>query len=510
MANYDVEEVIKNIFNQDPTWKPLDKIPLIFKELESRKGELKIFLNNNHYDILNIINESEKLCSDSNVLVDCLETYQKKIEDESMAEILKSVENCATLAKELQCVSFSTSLVGNVIKCGKYVKEFEEGRKQPSFTRSAEAVFNLVNFLNTSSRGLDYLDIAKKTSETAQLILDNLTREVNSKWSSLLSWKVQPSTCKTVISINVKFDESRYCSDVLKALEVGSNLTTKIWEFSNFLCFDVFKPIINNKCAIVIESNDNVTITITHEQNSDVKPMYNDVIENLTQLLTFLSKKLDINYKGSDDDTLMIMVAEVQRINFANLLIDDCLLDTIPHNIADLHSYDRITMQIEEFQRFLVSIKFFPPNNTISILQYINNIDKLFADKSSYHFLDQARTIMFKDLSDTMSIGVEYIPKEPNSSTNDYEALNIFDKTIPKSLFYFPRCMISKSAQELLDLVYTMMEQAVQCSDVVCRKLYSATRYIFELYEGVVPYYHEKYLQTIPQYVGKLTNLIIT
>lgn len=66
--------------------------------------------------------------------------------------------------------------------------------------------------------------------------------------------------------------------------------------------------------------------------------------------------------------------------------------------------------------------------------------------------------------------------------------------------------MISKTAQELLDVAYVMMEQAVQCSDVVCKKLYNTTRLVFELYDAVVPYHHENYLQTIPQYVALFHN----
>lgn len=508
MADYNVDDILKNIFYQeDLSWKPSDKIPLIIKEIESRKDELKTFLVSSDFDIQNIISESEELCSESKLLVDRLENCKKEIEEETMAEIVKSIENYDALSKELLCISFAYNLVSDVIKCERYVKVFEEGREQQSFMRSVEAVCDLVQYLEMPTDGFDYLDIATKTSETAQLILDNLIDELYSEWSRLLYWEVKPSTLETVVNLTIKFEQSSICCDMLKALEVSRKLSEKINEFAQFLYKDVLKPILNNECGVFIESSVMASITIMHQQNNS-KPSYNDVIGNYKQLFHFLSSKLDVKFRGDTNTTPMTLLGDQLSCRFADVLTEECLKETIPNNIVDLQTYEGITKQIEEFQKFLVEVKFFPADNTISILRYVDNIDILFADKASRHLLEEARTIMLKDLSETMSIGVGRIPDELSSSTSDNEALDILDKTFPKSLYYFPRCMISKSAQELLDLVFVMMEQAVQCPDVVCRKLYSSTRLIFELYDAVVPYYHEKYLQTIPQYVGKFIHIL--
>lgn len=212
----------------------------------------------------------------------------------------------------------------------------------------------------------------------------------------------------------------------------------------------------------------------------------------------------------------MEMFGKLVQVDLCKLMINECFIHTVPNNINDLQCYGKITLDIEQFEHFLVRLKVFPDEG-LSFLSYMENIDVLFADCSSQHFLVTARAIMLKDLSVTMSIGHEKIPEETlateKTSTTENateEALDIFEKTIPKSLFYFPLCLISKTAQELLDLVYVIMEQAVQCSDFVCKKLYHAVRLIFELYDAVVPYHHENYLQTIPQYVGKCLNVYYT
>ncbi|KAM3967494.1 LOW QUALITY PROTEIN: zeste-white 10 kinetochore protein [Aphomia sociella] len=507
MADYNVDDVLKNIFDSKDLnkWKPTDKIPLVLKEIEQLKNDMKSLLSSSNYDITAILKEGKELCVESKALVDEMELCRQEIEQETMAEILKSIENHDQLAKELQCVNFAIDIVYDVVQCGKYVKEFDDGREAQSFTRAVEAVYDLVQYIEMPAEGFKHLDLYANTKHTAQLILDSLLHDLYSEWDRLVNYTVRGPR-KTVITITLNLDDSMIVIDVLNALDRSKKLKDKASEFAQFILKDVLVLIIHNDCTVFAETDELMTVTVNHKQN--FKPAYDAVIANLRLLFHYLSNKL--NVKFNRECTIMRMVGKEICHPFRDIIVQDCLIDTIPNNINELQSYGRITAEIEDFQHFLAMVKFFP-DDQFSILHYINNIDVLFANKSCQYFLESARTIMLKDLSVTMSIGVESIPEEsggPSSSFDDHVegALKILDETIPKSLFYFPRCMISKTAQELLDLVYVMMEQAVQCSDVVCKKLYNTTRLVFELYDAVVPYHHENYLQTIPQYVALFHN----
>ncbi|CAH2989109.1 unnamed protein product [Chilo suppressalis] len=509
MEEYDVDIVIKNIFDsKDPNlWKPSDKIPLLTKEVEMLKNDLRTFLKNSDYDTESILEECGELCKETNGLIDGMETCKQEIEQETMAEILKSIESHDTLSKELESVNFALNIVYDVVQCGKYVKEFDDGREAQSFTRAVEAVYDLLQYIEMPAEGFKQLDMYNNTRHTAQLILDSLLSDLYTEWDRLISTSVKPGPKKTIITITLNIEDSLIVIDVLNALEKSKKLTEKVKDFSQFLLKDVLVPIINNDSVVFAETDELMTITVNNK--SENKPSYIAVISNLRLLFHYLSNKLNIEY--NKENSIMKMIGKQICVEFSDILVKDCLLDTIPNNINELQSYGKITSEIEDFQHFLAIVKFFP-DDKISILKYVNNIDILFASKSSQYFLETARSIMLKDLSVTMSIGVENIPEvNPGTSSSsvgetEEEALKILDKTIPKSLFYFPRCMISKTAQELLDLVYVMMEQAVQCSDVVCKKLYNTTRLVFELYDAVVPYHHENYLQTIPQYVALFHN----
>lgn len=500
MEEYNVDDVLKNIFDINETnWKPTEKIPLVSKEIEQLKNDLKSFLNTTEYDMTAILEESAALCKETQNLAKDMDVCRQEIEQETMAEILKSLANRDQLTKELQSINFAINIVYDVLQCGKFVKEFDDGREAQSFTRAVEAVYDLLQYTELPAEGFKNLDVYTNTKHTAQLIWDSLLHDLFSEWGRMVVWNVKADTQKTVITITLTIDDTPSVVDILNALDRSKKLSEKVSEFAQFLLKDVLVAIIHEDCTVYDETDELMTFTIMHKLN--FKPQYDTVIFNLRLLFNYLNNKLNIDFKR--DTTIMTMIGREISSEFSDILVKDCLIDTIPNNINDLQCYGRITTEIESFQNFLVLVKFFTEN--FSILQYMHNIDVLFASKSSQHFLETARAIMLKDLSATMSIGVESIQEEDNTiqPSEDSAALNILHKTIPNSLFYFPRCMISKTAQELLDLVYVMMEQAVQCSDVVCMKLYNTTRLVFELYDAVVPYHHENYLQTIPQYVGK-------
>lgn len=511
MADYDIDGMIKNMFDNKDTnsWKPSDKIPLVIKEIDTLKNDMKTFLANSDYEIEGILKESEELSKESKSVVDDMDRCKQEIEEETMAEILKSIESHDTLTKELQSVNFALNIVYDVVQCGKYVKEFDDGREAQSFTRAVEAVYDLMQHIEIPSEGFQQLDFYNNTRHTGQLILDSLLQDLYGEWDRLLFTSINAGNRKTTITITLSLDDSLIVVDILNALERSKKLTEKVTEFSQFLMKDVLEPIINNDCTVFAETDELMTITVNHKP--DFKPPYDAVISNLRLLFHYLSNKL--NFEFNRDKSIMKLIGKQISCDFRDTLVKDCLIDTIPNNINELQSYGVITSEIEDFQHFLAIVKFFPDEN-FSILQYVNNIDILFASKSSQYFLETARKLMLKDLSVSMSIGIECIPDENagTSSTPDEsvdEALKILNKTIPKSLFYFPRCMISKTAQELLDLVYVMMEQAVQCSDVVCKRLYNTTRLVFELYDAVVPYHHEQLLMNIPQYIGKYLKQLI-
>lgn len=60
----------------------------------------------------------------------------------------------------------------------------------------------------------------------------------------------------------------------------------------------------------------------------------------------------------------------------------------------------------------------------------------------------------------------------------------------------------SKSAEELLNLALSIMEELVKGKDLCAVRLFYTVRNIFEMYSAIVPLHHKKFLETLPQQVG--------
>ena len=99
------------------------------------------------------------------------------------------------------------------------------------------------------------------------------------------------------------------------------------------------------------------------------------------------------------------------------------------------------------------------------------------------------------------------------------------NRKLSKNTFHFPECQIrykkrvnwkvfheftlikfeffSNSAQEILNLVNEILEEACYCSKKYVPRLFYTSRNIFEMYAYLVPEMHKSFLETIPQQVGK-------
>lgn len=500
---YNVDNILEFIFdsNESNQWSPSEKISIVAKEIEKYKLDIREFISQGNYNIQDLTHECNDLCIESENLIEDMLYCKKEMEGKTMAEVDKTIREYDLLSAELHDVNNTHRIVLDMMKYSRYTTEYFKCKELEQYVKAAEALDKFstcVQYPITDDKEVQILDVFKN-----QLVVlrEDFTNWINKKWDSLFSWNCEDTNRKTTVYITILFTSSQGIPGLLDALILCNKLYEKVNDFATFLLNQVLKPLMLQDCTVQEGSNNQIIITIS--QRTPTKPEFGKVLENLRLVLLLLSRKLNLN-TFSNGKTFLSAVGELISKEFGEILIKECLVETIPTRVEDLQAYGSITAVIQQLQSFMIEIKFLPKK--FSILTYTENIDILFAEKSSHYFLNQAREIMFKDLSVTMSIGVEAIPDEKGKvevlEPNIEEALKVFDSTLPKGLFFFPRCMISKSAQELLDLVYMIMEQGLQCSDLVCKRSYTTIKMVFELYDAVVPHYHENFLQTIPQYAG--------
>lgn len=77
-------------------------------------------------------------------------------------------------------------------------------------------------------------------------------------------------------------------------------------------------------------------------------------------------------------------------------------------------------------------------------------------------------------------------------------------------LFMTSFCVyFSKSVEEILNVIDKIMNEISKCQEMCAVRLFYTIRNIFEMYSAVVPLHHKKFLQTLPQQVGKTHRFIL-
>ncbi|KAK3876808.1 hypothetical protein Pcinc_018426 [Petrolisthes cinctipes] len=229
---------------------------------------------------------------------------------------------------------------------------------------------------------------------------------------------------------------------------------------------------------------------------------------------TVLWVKVKTEEEGKEDDnniTLMQMLGKEIGEDFKCVLIRDCLAEAVPYSRAQLDQYEQVKQSAEKFQQFLIEKGFFSESDQ-SLLEYAANVDVVFSNKACAYILDQARQLMKRPLHVTLYITTTQQHNEQTWVIQD-ETERVLEKSTmrlekllaAKSL-NLPKCQISSSVCELVELIYNTLDEACQSSALYAGRLFYTVRNILTLYCHVVPTIHSHELATLPQQAAVVHN----
>jgi len=294
------------------------------------------------------------------------------------------------------------------------------------------------------------------------------------------------------ISLTLKSNIDR--EELFKALYYYELLSFEMNEFSEKMFKDVLCPIISNASCADIEGNICLLVKIYLQGK---KPSCIDVLDNLTTVFEFINCRL--NFKADKDVSFISELKNHISDDFCAFLIKNCLSLTVPKKRDELQAYKAVVEKISAFELLLKEIGFIEEDNKM-IAEYATNIEELFAKKTCETFLATARNIMKKDLHDIKQVGMV-----KGNAPTDLDVSTHLGVLSPYT-FQFPPCQISKSTEELLALVEEVLAEVVNNTDKCAAQLFYTARNIFSLYCDVVPTFHSRLLDSIPQQSAILHN----
>ncbi|KAB1202430.1 hypothetical protein CJ030_MR8G019502 [Morella rubra] len=174
----------------------------------------------------------------------------------------------------------------------------------------------------------------------------------------------------------------------------------------------------------------------------------------------------------------------------SELIICNFLSQVVPKDASKLGDFQKI---IESTSRFETSLK---ENMFISasddkderLSKFAENVEVHFASRKKTEILANARKLLLQCDFD--------IPLKSSTAKNDETAVNSHEQVVDL-LFGSGRCVVSKAAIQLMELVHQTLKDVCLSSTRVALEFYHAARDAILLYEVVIPVKLEKQLDSI-------------
>lgn len=374
---------------------------------------------------------------------------------------------------------FSMQQVNSVINIHEFFSKIEKALARKDFVEAVQELHNLMKLVKTLSQTSKLLCLKQLLYKAS-----GINEDVTSSLSEIINKTILFNTCRlddNVTSTITVVESVGNLHDVFKACYIQSiNADINIDYLDNltkFLWTEIIIPIICSQTELELSPR---YIKISYNPDTAEKEFYKCIFDKLGRLFQHLNDILDYNL--DDNCTVIQCVGADIRDNLSELLIKQCLVDTIPTTPEGLAQYNQVITDTETFQKRLVELDIFS-TDTRSIIDHAKNIDVHFINKKCNTFMTDALNIMKEDLHDTIEVG-----GGPDSTHN------------------FPKCCVSKSVLKLLELGEKILDWATKTTEISAEILFATVQKIFGRYPSEIKLSHSALLDTIPQQVAIFCN----
>lgn len=166
----------------------------------------------------------------------------------------------------------------------------------------------------------------------------------------------------------------------------------------------------------------------------------------------------------------------------------------MPKNELEIDSFLAVVDSAEDLRKFLIEIGLIDETESSPFIEFAVNINAHFCRRLSTDFLITGKTIICRDLHQTVRIGTEGSADDQTLPTGDQLRDHESDHIGKLSA-----CRVSQSMLDLKQLYQQILDLSDRCSDDCSKALIETMANICELYIDISPIYHRKMITEFPQ-----------
>lgn len=286
-------------------------------------------------------------------------------------------------------------------------------------------------------------------------------------------------------------------STVMNAMDVAGVLDYGLAKIADLITKHVFTPVVSCRANPTVEEE--INQDVDHATEAVLKMVPSDESEdnmvdgeimysNIVQTIEFISKFLCFN-----NGTWMSCFGRLTWPRMSDMIISNFLAKVVPDDASKLAEFQQIRKLTIDFETALKDLKFISPLNTKDhkLSNFADNVEVHFASRKKVQILARARNML---LQSDFSLPQDYITRTLGINKEDFA-----DSNHVVLLFSSEKCVVSESAEQLMELVHQTLKDVCLLPPKVGLEFYHAARNALALYEAIIPVKLQRQLDSINQ-----------
>ena len=449
-----------------------------------------------------------------------------RIEQDLSARIAQSSDKREEIESKLEDTRSRVQFVQSLVSV---YQNIEKGRSD----LQAEKFVSSAKLLDKASESLDAIGktgceakVYRSLKNELALVFSELGLKLQEEWRKFVQWspRVLPDhpsldTLQTVELrvVHAGVQSESHFGEVIVAMR--SLVASRVWGqkvegFGRKLLKWIVSPLITNSCdlkALRMQEKGAVVLKLVRtESSSTLHESLSHLFNSLVAVFTFVQEIVP-------DGHWMTGVGGVVCEEMAELVIANCLSNTIPRSFDELQQYSVVEAKTKEFESRMVAFGLIEGDSFHRLSDYTKNVNVHFAAQIGQDLLEKARSILMKPIHNTVLSSCDTKPLEklatlrlgsfdgtssetPSSEGRRLTSKGEKDAELSQLTFQFPSCAISQSVHEYLQLLYSTLKDCCEASSPsMAVQLYCSARGMVDLFCAVLPSYHHTAIAELPR-----------
>ncbi|ETN83251.1 hypothetical protein NECAME_07487 [Necator americanus] len=193
-----------------------------------------------------------------------------------------------------------------------------------------------------------------------------------------------------------------------------------------------------------------------------------------------------------------------------DMFLKQCIAASVPVPDPDGSKFKNAMDLAEKFREDMIKLGFFN-DATPSFQEYSEQHFTVFIDRRCLEVIRRAKELICMPYLELAEVGCG----EEVSEETILQYKEAFGKPLPKSstscdslypvLLQLPKCKVSKSTVDLMELIFSTLEDAINTdNEKLSGRLALTARNILQLFELTAPRHHGTAISSMPQMAGEL------